>query len=82
MDKVYLAIIATGQYEDYTEAVEFASKDKEKVTKWCDRFNNIIDSNKERIMRYDFEEETPPPFWYDFIVYYEPKARIKETKLI
>jgi hypothetical protein len=82
MDKVYLAIVATGSHDDYHESIKFASTDKEKVIKWCDRFNRIVNTNTERMMKFNIYESIHLPFWYDFLIYYCPKARIKETKLI
>lgn len=66
---MYVAVIATGSYEDYQEDNVFCSTDKDKVEKWVNRFNKIVEDNEGRIReRVDKQADNEPwPFWYRFI---------------
>ena len=80
---IYLVAVCSGEYEDYTEHNIFATTDKDKAEKWRDKYNRIIDNNKDRINNYydDRDWVKPEPFWYDKINYDLPKARIREVEL-
>ena len=79
---IYLVNVCSGQYEVYTEREIFATADKERAEKWRDKYNRIIDNNKERIKHYydDGNYEKEQPFWYDKINYDSPMARVIEVK--
>lgn len=80
--KIYIATIVTGQYEDSSYDDIFASFDKDKVIKWCDKFNSIIDRNRDRISKYyengDYDKKEL--FWYDFVYYNDPLATFSEVE--
>ena len=79
---VYLVSVCTGSYEDYTEHEIFVTNDKTLATKWKDRYNRIIDENKDRIKHYrdDCNCNKKLPFWHDEIYYNEPVAKILEVE--
>ena len=70
---IYVAMITSGSYDDYTENTIFCSMNKDKVEKWVNRFNNIITNNEKRIKEYECCENEPP-FWYDFVSWDYPIA--------
>ena len=80
---IYLVMVCSGEYEDYTERHIFATKDKKRAEKWRDKYNRIIDSNKDRINHYydDQNWSKPEPFWYDEINWYSPAAQVREIEL-
>lgn len=41
-NKIYIAKYSTGEYEDYTEHIVFATFDEDKAIKWCDKFEKTI----------------------------------------
>ena len=71
--KIYVAMIATGRYDDYYETPVFASEDESKVNNWVERFNKIIKDNRERIVSYkdNLDEQ---PFWFDCVMWESPRA--------
>ena len=83
---IYLVQLCSGQYEDYTQNEVFATTDKERAEKWCDKFNKIIEDNEDRIDKYyddddcdDYDKEHP--FWYDIMMYDCPTARFVKVEL-
>ena len=81
-EKIHLAIIAMGHYEDYKETIVFSSKDEVKVQLWVDRFNKIIADNKDRMAKFVFEDDyIHEPLWYWEILYESPSAKTKEVEL-
>lgn len=82
MNKIYVAIIGSGGWEDYSESEVFASFDKDKVEKWVGRFNKIVEDNRDRIIScYDDDNyDKPSLFWHDFIAYSKPIASAKSVK--
>lgn len=79
--KMYLVIVATGSYDDYTENVKFVTDDKTVADTWVARFNKIIDDNRERINDFPIQDpENEEPFWYWLIQYYYPNAMVRETE--
>ncbi len=79
---IYLVQVCSGQYEDYREREMFATADKERAEKWRDKYNRIIDNNKDRIKHYydDQDWNKPEPFWYDEINCNLPTARVIEIE--
>jgi hypothetical protein len=87
---IYLVMICSGAYEDYTERHIFATADKEKAEKWQDKYNLIIANNKDRISKYYTDQDwhelsngsfrKPFPFWYTEIRYYKPIAKVVEIE--
>lgn len=75
---VYLVLV----YYDYIEHIIFATSDKKRAEKWRDKYNRIIDNNKDRITQYydDDNFDKPEPFWYDEMSYGLPIAQIKEVE--
>lgn len=81
MQKIYIAAIVTGdQYDNSTHNI-FATEDKQRVEKWIERYNKIINDNKKRINDFDIESESPTPFMYDEIQYNDPIAIMREVEL-
>ena len=80
---IYLVMVCSGQYEDYTERHIFATADKDTAEKWRDKYNRIIDNNKDRINHYydDNDWDKPEPFWYDEINWDLPTAQVQEIAL-
>ena len=74
---VYVATIGIGSYGEYRENSIFCSTDKEKVEKWVNRLNKIIEDNTERIKKYECCEKEQP-FWYDYINWESPNALMRE----
>lgn len=77
---IHVVKIATYSYADYTEDTVFYTEDEDTARKWCERYNKIVEDNRERLETYyDYEgyykEEL---FMHDYIVYREPRA-IYET---
>ena len=75
---IYVASIATGEYDDYDENDVFCSFDKLKVEKWINKFNNIITNNKNRISEFDNDNDDKTPYLYEYIINREPSALMKE----
>lgn len=80
-ETLYIVKIATGQCEDYYEAFQFATTSKGKAERWVERFNKIIDDNRERITDSELDSDYNSLFWHNYIVYEEPAALIEETEL-
>lgn len=80
---IYLVMVCNGQHEDYTERHIFATTDKDKAEKWRDKYNRIIDNNKDRINHYydDGDYNKPVPFWYEAINWDFPTAQVREIEL-
>lgn len=78
---MYVAVIATGSHEDYQEDNVFCSTDKDKVEKWVDRFNKIVEDNEERIRERVKEQDEPYPFWYGFIFWDGAYAEIHKIPI-
>jgi hypothetical protein len=79
---VYIVGVNYGRYEDYTEEIIFATKDKDKAEKWRDRFNKIIHDNADRTyIKYEESGFTIKPFGYDKIHGEEYTAYIEEVGL-
>ena len=81
MEKIYVAIIGTGEHSDYYENSIFCSENKEMVENWVNKFNNLIEKNNNRIYNYDIDNDNDVPLWYDFINYECPTALMRETEL-
>ena len=83
MEKVYLAIVCSGEYEDYFERIHFITHNKEETYKWVAHFNKIVEDNESRISTfYDDENyDKKPCFGYDYILYFPFKAKVKEMQL-
>lgn len=77
---MYVAILTMGDSVDYRESNVFCSVDKNKVENWVNRFNNIINNNRERINKYECCEEEQP-FWYDYIKWENPYAIMEEIPI-
>ena len=80
-DKVcYLVYLITD--DNYREN-KFIIYDKIKAEMFCNRFNNIIKNNLERIELYydDDNFDKPTPLWYDKISYYNLIANYEEIKI-
>lgn len=79
---IYLVQMCSGQYEDYREHHIFATVDKERAERWCDKYNRIIENNKDRISHYydDGNYDKPEPFWYSHIIYDSPIAIVEEIE--
>jgi predicted secreted protein len=79
---IYVVQVCRGQYDDYWENEIFATADKARAEKWRDRYNRIIDDNKERIDNYydDQDWSKPEPFWYSEINWDVPRARVIEIE--
>ena len=52
-NKIYIAMYSKGRYEDYSEYIVFATYDKSKVIKWCDKFNRILEKWIEYYEKYE-----------------------------
>ena len=52
-NKIYIAKYSTGEYEDFTEHIVFASTNKSKVTKWCTKFNKMIKKWSDYYKKYE-----------------------------
>jgi hypothetical protein len=53
MDKIYLVKYYGGSYDDYYNAVVFATFKKSKATKYCTKFNRILKKWKEYYSQYE-----------------------------
>ena len=71
---VYIAVIGSGEYEDYSETMVFCSFDKNIVQTWINRFNKIIEENEQRI-KSNYEKDIDC-FWSSCVVYEYPVAFI------
>ena len=82
INKVYLVIVSSGQWEDYIEQKVFVTTNEYKAKNWCDRFNKIISDNKERVFDFyrDGDYEKKQPFWFSRIEE-EPNAFYKGVEL-
>tara|TARA_R110000803_G_scaffold210269_1_gene281642 strand:+ start:46 stop:312 length:267 start_codon:yes stop_codon:yes gene_type:complete len=81
-ENLYLVVVATGSYDDYFENIKFATEDEEKALLWVNKFNRILEENKDRLNNYCFtKDQEKEPFWYDFVHYQEPNALIRKTEL-
>jgi len=76
---VYVAIVTTGSYEDYTENSIFCSTDKKKVKDWVKKLNKIIDNNIDRIKNYIIDDNLP--YWYDYLKWEYPSAIMREIPI-
>lgn len=78
---MYVVKIGFGEGCDFVEGIEFITKDEEKAVDWVNRYNRIIQDNKQRMI--DFENKAEDndvfPLWYDLILYTEPIARVEEV---
>lgn len=86
-ERLYGAFIFILDYDGGSKTV-FYSKDEQYVKDWCDRFNKIIDDNRERIHKWAFpegEEERPGDakecFWEQLVVWYKAKASVSYIEL-
>ena len=86
---IYLITLCTGRYDDYFEQVLWATSDKDKATKYINRFNLIVEKNTLRIMEKIekagkegvYSENYIESFWESYLIYDYPKMKINETKL-
>ena len=84
---VSIVYIRLGAYEDYHEAVVFATTDHDYATKWVERANGIIDRHRDRIRGWYYEHEIdddveyPAPYLGEYIMYHHPVAAVKQTQL-
>lgn len=79
--EMHLVLLATGSYDDYTENVIFVTNNKEKALLWVEKHNRLIKENDDRLRDYVFKEgQQKDPFWYDYIVYYEPVAILRTVE--
>lgn len=80
--EIHLVVIATGAWDDYKETVLFATKDKDKATKWVEKFHSLIDRHVDRIENYPTKKTRfALPFWYEFIKYQVPSAIVVTTEI-
>jgi restriction endonuclease Mrr len=81
-DTLKLAIIATGRYEDYHERIVFATFDGKRAREWAERFNGIIEANKERWDRWwgDPLMEDKELFWGEWYEWERPMAKVEEVE--
>lgn len=79
---IYLVMVCSGEHDDYTERHIFATTNKDTAEKWRDKYNRIIDNNKDRIIHYydDQDCDKPEPFWYNEINWDLPTARVIEIE--
>jgi hypothetical protein len=81
MKKLYIVIVAKGSYEDYYEESKFATLDKKKAELWVEKFNRIIDDNKERLQKAAYsDEEHINYFWWDYVGWDTPMASFSEIE--
>ena len=83
---VSIVYIRLGAYEDYDEAVVFATTDHDYAAKWVERANDIIDRHRDRIMEWytkDMFDDADNPALYlgEYIMYHNPVAAVKQTQL-
>ena len=77
---IYIAILGAGTYDDYAEQVIFCSFNKLKVKNWVNRFNRIIENNRDRIESYSVLNGKEP-FWYEYIKWEMPRALLQEAPI-
>lgn len=82
MKPLYLITITTSLWGDIWIIPHFATLDKEKAEKWVERFNRIVEDNRERLNNFDLNSSDNTPFWHDYILYENPWSSLKEIKLI
>ena len=84
---VSIVYFRLGAYEDYHEAVVFATTDHDYAAQWVERANDIIDRHRDRIRGWYYEHEIdddvehPAPYLGEYIMYHHPVAAVKQTQL-
>ena len=81
-EKIYIVKIGSGDYDDYHEFLQFATKCKTKAESWCARYNKIIKGERERLKNFKMKSDNQGlPYWHDKIVWDRPLAMIDEVEL-
>lgn len=80
---IYVVYVAQGERDDYHKYNIFATLNKSKAEQWKDKYNRIIQNNKERIRKYynDGNYDKPHLFWYNELAYDTPCANIREIPI-
>jgi len=79
---IYLVQVCRGEHDDEHFFTIFATDDESYAKKWRDKFNRIIEENKDRIQKYydDGNYEKPELFWQDMIEWDTPMAMIEKAE--
>lgn len=84
-NKSYIVTITTGSSWDRDTYNKFVTLDKEYADTWVEKFNRIIENNKERIDKFaetpEFYNDETQLFWAEYIHYQSPSARVEEIEL-
>ena len=83
---VSIVYFRLGAWEDYHEAVVFATTDHDYAAQWVERANDIIDRHRDRIMEWYTKDmfddaDSPAPYLGEYIMYHHPVAAVKQTQL-
>ena len=83
---VSIVYLRLGAYEDYHEAVVFATTDHDYAAQWVERANDIIDRHRGRIIEWYTKDmfddaDSPAPYLGEYIMYHHPVAAVKQTQL-
>lgn len=79
---MYIVQECIGDYDDIIERIIFVTSNKKLAEKWKEKYERIIENNKERISNYYDDEnyDKPYPLWHDKIVYRLPRITITEIE--
>ena len=82
MTKLYTAIIAVGEHDDYYEQHVFSSINESMVDDWIERYNSIVGKIEDEIKRNsDLGIDYPNRHNFEYIDFNEPKAIKRESEL-
>lgn len=81
MENIY--IVSIYHADENCRENKFATHDKNDAEKFCNKFNRIIQNNRERIESYynDYNYNKPSPLWYDLIYMNRIIAIFEELKI-
>lgn len=75
---IYAVEITEGMSHEIYSYIHFVTHDKALAERWVERFNKIIDDNRDRVTEaYNRDEDC---FWCDWIVYENPHAEVREIE--